>query len=160
MVLIQKAFLQKHGIKHSFGSVFAGRVCWLLFESDGGPPLYILASHIERFSVDMIASVRNKRIELGNSVGLALPRPGLGIMLGDYNFVNHHCNRWAQLESGPTVLPTQRRDLWAQRQWAPNTDGLVDYTLNEETFVRHTRVKAHLLRTRRLPLLRAQMVGR
>ena len=89
MVLIQKAFLQNYGIKHTFGSVFAGRVCWVLLESDKGLPLYILASHIERFSVEMIASVRNKRIELGTTVGLALPRPGLGIILRDYNFVNH-----------------------------------------------------------------------
>ncbi len=81
MVLIQRAFLQNYGIKHTFGAVFAGRVCWVMLESGKGPPVYILASPIERFSVEIIASVRAKRIELGSAVGLARPRPGMGLMV-------------------------------------------------------------------------------
>ena len=48
IVLIRKDFLVDYRIKHTFGVIFAGRVCWLMLESPRGPPLYILACHIEK----------------------------------------------------------------------------------------------------------------
>ena len=88
LILLRKDFLTNYRIQYTFGSVFAGRVCWLMFGSPLGPPLYILVCHVERFTVSVIDAVKAQRISLGASVSHARPRPGAGLLVGDFNFVN------------------------------------------------------------------------
>ena len=142
-MLIQKSFIKDFNLTYSFDSIFGGRVCRTLFETPLGPPLYIIAAHIERFTIEMISIVRATRVELGEIVGRAQPRPGAGLLVGDFNFVNRNCSRLEQIENGPTIIPVEDRDLWAQRRWAATTDALVDYTLDIETHVRHTRARGN-----------------
>jgi hypothetical protein len=139
LLLVQNEFLKKHRISCEFESLIAGRACWVMCSSPLGPPLYVLACHVEKFTDNMIDLVRRKREALGEQVSTSRPRPGTGLLLGDFNYTNQHCNRWDQLDGGPTVTPRRQSDLWSQRRWSTTTDPLVDMTLNEETHVRHVR---------------------
>ena len=125
--MIQKVFLAKFFITPAFNEVIGGRAVSVLLSSPLGAPAYVMAIHSERFSRNMIGFVADERRRLNEATASASPRPGFGILHGDFNFCGLNGVRWEGRSEGICVVPHKQSDKWNQRRYEGASSALIDF---------------------------------
>ena len=90
----------------------------------------------------MIHMISEERKRLHDATANASPRPGYGIVHGDFNFVGAHGIRWEGRANGIWVVPRKPSDIWSQKRYEGLTAQLVDYSPTQETHLRRARPRA------------------
>ena len=112
--MIQKEFLAKFSISTVFQETIGGRAVSVLLSSPMGPPDYVVTVHAERFDANMTHLISEERKRLHDITSNATPRPGYGIIHGDFNFVGAHRIRWEGRANGIWVVPRKPSDIWGE----------------------------------------------
>jgi hypothetical protein len=94
MFVVERAFLHRHRVTVEHESIIDGRVGAIILTSPDGPPCYFLGIHNHGLTRADIATVKAATLRLSNLVSLAVPLPGIGIILCGFNYTLRDGCRW------------------------------------------------------------------
>jgi hypothetical protein len=134
---VERSFNARHRIDILHECIIPGRVGALVPSARGCPSCYVVGIHNHDFSAEEVRKVKNATSRLSSASSAQLPLPGIGIVVGDFNYTLRDGCRWSSLRGeGMMSLPPSYADRRSQKSFGWLEEFLVNATRPEATFVR------------------------